>query len=274
MRIALGIEYDGTAYNGWQRQRRGVGIQTVVEDALSKVADEPIETICAGRTDAGVHAVAQVVHFDSKAERKTRGWVLGVNSNLPDDVNACWAKVVNEDFHARFSATSRSYRYLILNRLVRSSLYRNRAWCIYQPLNEADMQQAAGSLLGEHDFSAFRAAGCRASTPVREITGIRITRDGAWISIDVTANAFLQHMVRNIAGLLATIGQGDEGPGWAKNVLESCDRTKGGIAAPAHGLTLTNVVYPGRYDLPIARQREIGDEPQFPSPIFVYDADL
>ncbi len=161
MRIALGIEYDGTAYNGWQRQRRGVGIQTAVEDALSKVADEPIETICAGRTDTGVHAVAQVVHFDSKAERTTRGWVLGVNSNLPDDINACWAKVVNEDFHARFSVTSRSYRYLILNRPVRSSLYRNRAWCIHQPLNEADMEQAADSLLGEHDFSAFRAAGCQ-----------------------------------------------------------------------------------------------------------------
>ena len=259
MRIALGIEYDGTAYNGWQRQRHGVGIQTAVEDALSKVADERVETTCAGRTDAGVHALAQVVHFDSKAERSTRGWVFGVNSNLPDDVNACWAKVVNETFHARFSATSRSYRYLILNRFVRSSLYRNRAWCIHQPLNEADMQQAAECLLGEHDFSAFRAAGCRASTPVREITGIRIIRDGDWISIDVTANAFLQHMVRNIAGLLATVGQGEERPAWAKNVLESRDRSKGGIAAPAHGLTLIKVDYPSSFDLPIARQREIKD---------------
>ncbi len=262
MRIALGIEYDGTAYNGWQRQRHGVGVQTAVEDALSKIADKPIEVTCAGRTDAGVHAVAQVVHFDSKAERTIRGWVLGVNSNLPDDVNACWAKVVNEAFHARFSATSRSYRYLILNRLVRSSLYRNRAWCVHQPLDEADMQRAADNLLGEHDFSAFRAAGCRASTPIREITGIRVTRDGVWISIDVTANAFLQHMVRNIAGLLVTIGQGEEGPGWAKNVLESHDRTKGGIAAPAHGLTLIKVDYPSRYDLPIARQDGLQQGPK------------
>ena len=262
MRIALGIEYDGTAYNGWQRQQHGVGIQTAVEDALSKVADAPIEATCAGRTDAGVHAVAQVVHFDSKAERTTRGWVLGVNSNLPDDVNACWAKVVDEAFHARFSATSRSYRYLILNRLVRSSLYRNRAWCVYQPLNEADMQRAADSLLGEHDFSAFRAAGCQASTPVREITGIRITRDGDWVSIDVTANAFLQHMVRNIAGLLVTIGQGEEGPDWARNVLEGRDRTKGGIAAPAHGLTLTKVAYPDRYDLPFACQDGLQQGPK------------
>ncbi len=252
MRLVLGIEYDGTAYNGWQRQRHGVGIQAVVEDALSKVADEPIEVTCAGRTDAGVHAVAQVVHFDSKAERTTRNWVLGVNVNIPDDVNVCWAKAVDQDFHARFSATSRSYRYLILNRPVRSSLYRNRAWWVHQPLNESDMQRAADSLRGEHDFSAFRAAGCQASTAVRDITGIRIARAGDWITIDVIADAFLQHMVRNIAGLLVTIGQGEEGPGWAREVLEGRDRTKGGIAAPAHGLTLTNVAYPDRYDLPIA----------------------
>lgn len=252
MRIALGIEYDGTAYNGWQRQRHGIGIQTTVEDALSTVADEPIEATCAGRTDAGVHAVAQVIHFDSNAKRTTRGWVLGINSNLPDDVNACWAKVVGEDFHARFSAESRSYRYLILNRLVRSSLYRNRAWWVHPPLDEIAMQRAADSLLGKHDFSAFRAAGCQASTPVREITGIRISRDEDWITIDMTANAFLQHMVRNIAGLLVTIGQGDEGPAWAREVLESRDRTKGGVAAPACGLTLVKVGYPKHFDLPIA----------------------
>ena len=251
MRIALGIEYDGTAYNGWQRQRHGVGVQSVVEDALSIVANEPTETTCAGRTDAGVHAVAQVVHFDSNAARTDRGWVLGLNSNLPDDVNARWAKVVDDDFHARFSATSRSYRYLILNRLVRSSLHRRRAWWIHQPLNEADMQQAADSLLGEHDFSAFRAAGCRAATAVREISKIRILRDGDWITIDVTANAFLQHMVRNITGLLVMIGHGEQPPEWAKAVLDSRDRTKGGIAAPANGLTLIQVDYPERFDLPI-----------------------
>jgi len=225
-------------------------VQSVVEDALSTVADEPVEVTCAGRTDAGVHALGQVVHFDTAVDRASRGWVLGANSNLPDDVNATWAQTVDQEFHARFSATSRSYRYLILNRLVRSALQRHRAWWVYQPLNEKDMRQAATSLVGEHDFSAFRAAGCQASTPVRDIREINIVRDGDWITIDVTANAFLQHMVRNIAGLLVAIGQGDEEPGWAEEVLESCDRTKGGMAAPAHGLTLTKVQYPSDFDVP------------------------
>jgi len=253
MRIAIGIEYDGTAYNGWQRQSHGVGVQTVIENALSKIANESIETICAGRTDSGVHAIAQVVHFDSKVKRTMRNWLFGINSNLPDDVNACWVKIVDQNFHARFSAISRSYRYLILNKSVRSSLHRNRAWWIHRPLNEFDMQRAADHLLGKHDFSAFRAAGCRASTPIREISNIRINRDGDWIAIDVTANAFLQHMVRNIAGLLATIGQGEANSALAKEVLESCDRKKGGVAAPAHGLTLMKIDYPDKFDLPIAR---------------------
>jgi len=251
MRIAIGIEYDGTAYNGWQRQLHGVGVQTVIENAVSKIANESIETICAGRTDSGVHAIAQVVHFDSKVKRTMRNWLFGINSNLPDDVNACWAKIVDQNFHARFSAISRSYRYLILNKSVRSSLHRNRAWWIHRSLNEFDMQRAADHLLGKHDFSAFRAAGCRASTPIREISNIRINRDGDWITIDVTANAFLQHMVRNIAGLLVTIGQSEANSALAKEVLESCDRKKGGVAAPAHGLTLMKIDYPDKFDLPI-----------------------
>ncbi len=221
-----------------------------MEDALSEVANEPIETICAGRTDTGVHAIAQVVHFDTSAERSERGWVLGANSNLPDDVSARWAKPVDQEFHARFSVTSRSYQYLILNRLVRSALNRDRAWWVTQTLDANKMQQAADHLLGEHDFSAFRAAGCQASTPVREIREFNVTRNEDWISIDVTANAFLQHMVRNIAGLLVKIGQGDEEPAWAREVLDSRDRAKGGMTAPAHGLTLTRVDYPERDDLP------------------------
>lgn len=221
-----------------------------MEDALSEVANEPIETICAGRTDTGVHAIAQVVHFDTSADRSERGWVLGANSNLPDDVSARWAKPVDQEFHARFSVTSRSYQYLILNRLVRSALNRDRAWWVTQTLDANKMQQAADHLLGEHDFSAFRAAGCQASTPVREIHEFNVTRNEDWISIDVTANAFLQHMVRNIAGLLVKIGQGDEQPAWAREVLDSRDRTKGGMTAPAHGLTLTRVDYPERDDLP------------------------
>lgn len=214
------------------------------------MANEPIETICAGRTDTGVHAIAQVVHFDTSADRSERGWVLGANSNLPDDVSARWAKPVDQEFHARFSAMSRSYQYLILNRLVRSALNRDRAWWVTQTLDANKMQQAADHLLGEHDFSAFRAAGCQASTPVREIHEFNVTRNEDWISIDVTANAFLQHMVRNIAGLLVKIGQGDEQPAWAREVLDSRDRAKGGMTAPAHGLTLTRVDYPERDDLP------------------------
>ena len=221
-----------------------------MEDALSEVANEPIETICAGRTDTGVHAIAQVVHFDTSAERSERGWVFGANSNLPDDVSARWAKPVDHEFHARYSAMSRSYQYLILNRLVRSALNRDRAWWVTQTLDANKMQQAADHLLGEHDFSAFRAAGCQASTPVREIREFNVTRNEDWISIDVTANAFLQRMVRNIAGLLVKIGQGDEEPAWAREVLDSRDRAKGGMTAPAHGLTLTRVDYPERDDLP------------------------
>ena len=221
-----------------------------MEDALSEVANEPIETICAGRTDAGVHAIAQVVHFDTSAERSDRNWIFGANSNLPDDVNARWAKPVDKTFHARFSVTSRSYQYLILNRPVRSALNRNRAWWVAQPLDPKKMQQAADHLLGEHDFSAFRAAGCQASTPVREIRELNISRNEDWISIDVTANAFLRYMVRNIAGQLVAIGKGDEEPAWAREVLDSRDRSKGGMAAPAHGLTLTRVDYPERDDLP------------------------
>jgi tRNA pseudouridine38-40 synthase len=250
MRIALGIEYDGTAYNGWQRQKNAIGVQTLVEEAITHVANEPIETVCAGRTDTGVHATAQVVHFDSSAERSGSGWLLGVNTNLPDDINASWAASVDDDFHARFSARSRTYRYLILNRRTRSALNRNRAWWIYESLDEQAMQQAAAYLLGEHDFSAFRAAGCQASTPVRKIITLQVSRTGDWLAVTVTANAFLQHMVRNITGLLVAIGKGNEEPAWAKSVLENRDRTQGGAAAPAHGLTLIDVEYPEQFNLP------------------------
>ena len=160
---------------------------------------------------------------------------------------------VDSDFHARFSARARSYRYLILNEQVRSSLHRHRAWWVYQPLNVKEMQQAAACLLGEHDFTSFRAAGCQASTPVRTISELTIIKEDDWITLDITADAFLQHMVRNIAGLLIAIGQGERDPDWAEEILLSRDRTKGGIAAPAHGLTLVNVDYPEHYDLPVYR---------------------
>jgi tRNA pseudouridine38-40 synthase len=250
MRIALGIEYDGTAYNGWQRQRNGTGVQSVLEEALARVADAPVEVVCAGRTDTGVHAEAQVVHFDSAAERPPRSWMLGVNSHLPPDVNALWARPVADDFHARYSATSRTYRYLILNRPARSALHRDRAWWLHRPLDTARMHDASLCLHGEHDFSAFRAAGCQALTPNRNVFSITIVRQDAWVVLTIRANAFLQHMVRNIVGVLVAIGAGDEAPQWARQVLESRDRTRGGVAAPAHGLTLIEVEYPGTAGIP------------------------
>jgi tRNA pseudouridine38-40 synthase len=252
MRVALGIEYDGTSYNGWQRQKTGLGVQQRVEEALSIVANQPVEVICAGRTDTGVHATDQVVHFDTDSDRSERGWLLGANTNLPDDINVSWVTLVADDFHARFSAMSRSYRYLILNRLQRSALHRHRAWWVYEPLDAERMNAAAQRLLGEHDFSAFRAAGCQASTAVRHLTHISVARAGDWITLDVTANAFLQHMVRNIMGTIATVGLGEEGVEWITEVLESRDRKAGGIAAPAHGLTLAGVEYPAAFGVPAA----------------------
>jgi len=247
MRIALGIEYDGSAYNGWQRQKSGIGIQERVEQALSRVANEPIAVTCAGRTDTGVHASGQVVHFDTSARRDMRGWLLGTNSNLPQDINATFVREVDDAFHARYTATARHYHYRILNRLCRSALYRKRAWWVHLPLDEQAMQQGARHLLGEHDFSAFRAAGCQASTAVREVLAVAVTREGHWIDLHVSANAFLQHMVRNITGTLVAVGSGERPADWVGDVLRSRDRKQAGIAAPAHGLTLVGVTYPDPY---------------------------
>ncbi len=250
MRIALGIEYDGTAYNGWQSQRTGDGLQTVVEKALTQVADEDVKVICAGRTDTGVHASGQVVHFDTSSDRSQREWLLGANSNLPDDIAVTWVRSVSDEFHARFSATARRYRYVILNRRVRSALHRRRAWWVSQPLDAERMHDAVQVMRGKHDFSAFRAAGCQASTPVREITSISVARDEDWIVLDVTANAFLQHMVRNVAGSLVSVGSGDKSAEWLSAVLANRDRKQGGVAAPSHGLTLIAVDYPSGFELP------------------------
>ena len=250
MRLAVGIEYDGTAYNGWQRQKTGIGVQERLEQALARVADHELELTCAGRTDAGVHATGQVGHFDTDSRRSARGWLLGANSNLPDDIAVTWVRDVPDDFHARYTATARSYRYRILNRLVRSAMHRHRAWWIHQSLDAERMHEAAQHLVGEHDFSAFRAAGCQASSANRCITNIAIRRSGDWLTLDVTANAFLQHMVRNITGTLAAIGMGEAEVDWALEVLESRDRTAAGVAAPPWGLTLVAVDYPEVLDLP------------------------
>jgi tRNA pseudouridine38-40 synthase len=252
MRIALGIEYDGTSYNGWQRQENGVGVQQRLEEALTLVADHAVDVVCAGRTDTGVHASGQVVHFDTTARRSDRSWLLGANTNLPPDINVCWAQPADEDFHARFSATGRRYRYQILNRLQRSALHRHRAWWVHQPLDESVMHEAAQLLRGEHDFSAFRAAGCQAKTAMRELTAISVQRHDDWVTVDVSANAFLMHMVRNITGTLVAIGQGEQPVRWARDVLESRDRTTGGVTAPPHGLTLVAVDYPKSFGIPAA----------------------
>jgi tRNA pseudouridine38-40 synthase len=252
-RIAMGVEYDGTGFQGWQRQSHGRAIQNAFEAALSTVADAPLEVVCAGRTDSGVHATGQVIHFEPPVERPLRSWLLGTNSNLPRDVSVSWARQVAGDFHARYSAVSRSYRYSILNRPVRSALHRHRACWVHRPLDEARMQSGAAKLVGEHDFSAFRAAGCQSRSPIRNVTFLSVTRRGEWIAIDIRANAFLQHMVRNIAGLLITIGNGEREPDWAAQILEGRDRTRSAFAAPAAGLTLIAVDYPAHFGLPDGR---------------------
>jgi len=250
MRIALGIEYDGSAYCGWQTQASGRAVQAAVDDALSRIADEPISVQCAGRTDAGVHACCQVVHFDTRAERDPRAWSLGTNSHLPRDVAVRWAQPVADDFHARFSAESRAYAYVISNRPTRPGLWHGRVSWHYRPLDVQRMNEAASSLLGEHDFSSFRAAGCQAKHPVRRLLRLDLTRRHDYVVLTIEANAFLQHMVRNIAGVLMEIGAGAREPAWAREVLEGRDRRLGGVTAAPGGLYFLAARYPQRFGLP------------------------
>ena len=250
MRVAVGVEYDGSGFHGWEVQEGARTVQANVEQALSRVASHPVRLACAGRTDAGVHAAAQVAHFDTRASRPMRGWVLGGNANLPRDISILWALPVAEEFHARFSATGRHYRYLILNRPTRPALAAQRACWECRPLNVARMREAAGHLVGAHDFSSFRAAACQAKSPVRSITRLDVSRHGDFVVIEISANAFLHHMVRNIAGVLIAIGTGKCGPGWTMEVLEARDRTVGGVTAPPQGLTLIGIDYPARFGIP------------------------
>ena len=249
-RIALGIEYDGSAFRGWQSQAQAVGIQSLVERALTAVADHPIEVMAAGRTDAGVHALMQVVHFDATAMRSERAWTLGATTNLPKQITALWAREVGVGFHARYSAQARSYRYYILNRPVRAAIGADYVSWVREPLDAGRMHEAAQLLIGEHDFSSFRAAQCQSRTPMRNVHSIGVTRVGEVIELAVTANAFLHHMVRNIAGVLIAIGQGERPVQWAREVLEARDRTVGGITAPPGGLYLTAVRYAAALGLP------------------------
>jgi tRNA pseudouridine38-40 synthase len=250
MRFALGVEYDGSDFSGWESQPRRRTVQSTLETALACVADGPVATVCAGRTDAGVHAIAQVVHFDSVAKRAPHEWVMGTNSNLPGDVSVRWANPVAEPFHARYSAVCRYYRYVILNRRQRPALLRRRAAWERSPLQVAAMRAAAAYLLGEQDFSSFRAAGCQAKSAVRKVVGLEVHRRGDLVFIDIAANAFLQHMVRNVAGVLIEIGKGKREPAWAKELLEARDRTRAAATAPAQGLYLSRIDYPPEHGLP------------------------
>ncbi len=250
MRFALGIEYDGSDFSGWESQPGQRTVQSTLESAVSSVADSDTRIVCAGRTDAGVHAVGQVVHFDSDAERARHEWVLGVNSKLPGDASVRWASPVDGAFHARYAALCRHYRYVIHNRRERSALLRQRSTWERSPLDATRMQSAGENLLGEHDFSSFRAAACQAKGPVRTVVSLEVHRQGSLVFIDIAANAFLQHMVRNVAGVLMEIGMGKREPEWARELLALRDRRLGAVTAPPQGLYLSRVDYPSEYGLP------------------------
>ncbi|HTR00375.1 MAG TPA: tRNA pseudouridine(38-40) synthase TruA [Candidatus Acidoferrum sp.] len=256
-RIALGVEYDGSAYSGWQTQLnpRFDTVQESLEAALSKVADHPVTVLCAGRTDAGVHASGQVVHFDTAAARPLKAWVQGTNSNLAASIAVRWARPVPAEFHARFSALSRRYSYLICNSPVRPAMYSHFLTHHYQSLDVERMQIAAQALLGENDFSSFRAAGCQSRTAMRCVTEIGVQRKGDLVTVEIEANAFLLHMVRNIVGTLMEIGQGDRPVEWAAELLALRDRTRAAPTASAQGLSLIQVRYPDHFGLPLANPR-------------------
>lgn len=249
-RIAMGIEYDGSHFVGWQSQREGETVQQNVERALSKVANHPVKIFCAGRTDTGVHANEQVIHFETSAYRKPYSWIFGCNTNLPKSVCSLWAIDVPESFHARFSAIQRAYRYTILNRRIRPAISNNYVSFVSQQLDEVRMQQAAQYLLGKHDFTSYRTVACQAKSPVRTLYQLDVSREGEFIHLDLRADGFLHHMVRNIAGVLITIGAGEAAIEWSKEVLEHRNRCLGGVTASPKGLYLKKITYPEEYELP------------------------
>ncbi len=249
MRIALGVEYDGSRYHGWQAQTGLHTVQQVLESALSQVADLDIGVVCAGRTDTGVHATHQVVHFDTTVSRSMRSWIHGANSFLPKDVCVKWAKIMPNEFHARYSALSRRYRYVIYNSPIRPSLLRSHLTWNYRHLDHQLMAQAGQCLLGENDFTSFRSVECQSNTPMRRVLDLQVHRHGELVVIDITANAFLHHMVRNIAGVLMAVGSHKKNTGWVHEVLLARDRRLGAETAPPYGLYLVDVVYPERFEV-------------------------
>ena len=250
MRLALGIEYDGTDFSGWQRLTHGETVQAALERALSFVAAHPVQVTCAGRTDAGVHGRCQVVHFDTEVQRDPRSWVLGGCSNLPSSVAVLWAQPVDQAFHARFSARSRRYRYRILNRQVRAALDARYVTWERLPLDAARMHDAAQALLGEHDFSAFRAMSCQAAHARREVLAVSVRREDEQVIIEIEANAFLHHMVRNIVGSLLPIGRGEQPTAWMRELLVGRSRDVAGPTALASGLTFLGPRYEAHWGLP------------------------
>jgi tRNA pseudouridine38-40 synthase len=249
MRIALMVEYDGSQYHGWQAQTGLRTIQSVLENALSQVADHDVSVVCAGRTDTGVHATNQIIHFDCEKERTIRAWVHGANSFLPKDICVNWGKEMPEHFHARYSATSRSYRYVIYNHSVRPALLRcNMTWQ-YRQLDHRLMREACQYLLGEQDFTSFRSVECQSKTPMRNVTHLDVIRKDDIVIIDITANAFLHHMVRNIAGVLMAVGAGRKPVPWVQEVLIAKDRKLGAETAPPYGLYLVTVTYPPEFSI-------------------------
>jgi tRNA pseudouridine38-40 synthase len=256
-RVAAIIEYDGTDYAGWQSQVHSASIQDAVQAALSFVAGHPIVAICAGRTDAGVHAVGQVVHFDTHAERTPRAWVLGANTKLAPSIALQWAGEVTGGFHARHKAVRRIYRYAILNRSARSALHRTRAAWIHRPLDAKAMQAAAQALIGEHDFSAFRSVECQSQTTIRRVDAIEVAREGDYVWVQISANAYLHHMVRNIVGTLMDVQCESDPRSAMAAVLAGADRRYAGATAPAAGLYLWRVEYPQDFGIPVP-QAQIG----------------
>jgi len=249
MRIALGIEYNGSQFYGWQRQSNADSVQQRLEDAISKVANASIVITTAGRTDTGVHATEQIIHFDYDSQRELKSWVQGVNRYLPNSISVLWAKPVEDDFHARYGAKSRLYRYVIFNHATRSALLDNLVTWEYAKLDMQKMQRAANHLLGTHDFTSYRTVHCQAKSPIRNVEEISFSKHNEFICLDIRANAFLHHMVRNIMGVLMTIGKGEQAEDWSLEVLQKCDRTLGGKTAPAAGLYLVKVQYDEKFAL-------------------------
>ena len=253
-KYAACIEYDGTEYCGWQRLKASPSVQEEVEKALSSVANHQIELTCAGRTDSGVHGIGQIVHFESDAVRNEKAWRMGCNTNLPDNIALRWIQPIDDNFHARFSAQSRRYRYIIFNHKIRPAILHKKVCWYRDDLNEIHMQDAANRLLGENDFSSFRAAGCQAKHAMRELQEITVSREGKFVYVDIIANAFLHHMVRNIVGSLFEVGDGRRNSEWFSELLNVKDRTQAGITAPACGLYFVSVEYPVRFALPEAAE--------------------